>query len=83
MLGGFQTRRELLTEGDYGLFEKAINEAIGDRVRESEDDAIALWSALANIIWISLEGKEATYSFRAAGDLIAAISKTWLDMEIR
>jgi hypothetical protein len=32
-----------------------------------------LWSAMANVRWEHISGHDASYSFRAAGDLIAAV----------
>jgi hypothetical protein len=52
-------------------FEQALRDGLGDKVK---DDAIAkqLWSALANVDWYHPESHdEASYSFRAAGGLIA------------
>lgn len=72
MLGGLRQTRELLED----RFERDVNEAIGDRVRASDEDARALWSALANVDWKHESGDEAGYSFRAAGDLIAALRKS-------
>lgn len=73
MLGGFREGRPLVTEGDHGLFEQTVNRAIGDRIRTSDDDAQDLWNALANVDWFGPNGAEIGYSFRAAGDFIAAI----------
>ena len=90
MFGGISgQRRDLIDPGEslYGRFEHDVNKQLGERIRASEDDAVAMWSALANVTWkralsveekvvADLENQEQAvgYSFRAAGDLVAAIS---------
>lgn len=74
MLGGMKDRfRALYTEGPYGAFEQALDRALGEAMRA--DDAVCreVWSALANVDWSHPEHGEVGYSFRAGGDLIAAI----------
>lgn len=76
MLGGLPTgHRALYTEGDYGAFEQTVDRVLGERVRASEEDAVALWCALANVDWHGPDGASVGYSFRAAGDLVAALRK--------
>ena len=55
-------------------FERDVNEVLGDRLRADKEICKQMWSALANVSWFHDEsGDTAGYSFRAAGDLIAAI----------
>ena len=54
-------------------FEVALAAALGAGICESDDNAQAMWSALANIIWTHSDGTEAAYTFRDAGSLIASI----------
>ena len=54
-------------------FEQALRDGLGDTIK---DDEIAkqLWSALANVDWYHPESHNAaSYSFRAAGGLIAEL----------
>jgi hypothetical protein len=76
MMGGIpEGHRPLLVDGGYGAFEQAVDRALGDRVRASQEDAVALWSALANVDWYGPNGIEVSYSFRAAGDLVATLRR--------
>jgi hypothetical protein len=53
-------------------FEMAVRRCLGAALQD-EHAAAELWSALANHGWHHIGGDTAAYSFRAAGDLIAAV----------
>ena len=44
-------------------------------LRVEESKAQSFWGALANVNWFGPNGEEVAYSFRAAGDLLAAIRR--------
>lgn len=79
-LGGVTGGREF-DESD--LFEAAVSRVLGEQIKASEprgwgakapyNPAEQMWCALANMDWAHENGDTAAYSFRAAGDMIAAI----------
>jgi len=76
-LGGSSKPMSFSDDYSYDEFAITLNACLGDYIRESPENAFEVWSALANVEW-RREGDNgdvdtAAYSFRAAGDLLAAI----------
>jgi hypothetical protein len=68
--GGVSGGRELDADD---AFELAVNRALGAQIKSDDDTACAMWSALANMDWRHAGGERASYTFRAAGDLVAEV----------
>lgn len=69
-MGGIQGGRPL---NPTDLFEATVERVLGEEMRRDHSLAKEMWCALANVDWIHENGDTAGYSFRAAGDLVAAI----------
>lgn len=69
--GGVKGGREIDTDDK---FEMLLNTLFGERIKADREFCEQLWASLANVDWKNEKsGDTAVYSFRAAGDLIAAI----------
>ena len=69
-LGGIRGGRSINHED---RFEMDLATALGSQMIASDDLCERVWGSLANVDWVHESGDTAGYSFRAAGDLIAAI----------
>lgn len=75
-MGGIEGGRRFNPDDE---FESAVNRQLGDAMRADKSLRYEMWSALANQDWTHISGDTAGYSFRAAGDLIAAICNDGTD----
>lgn len=69
-LGGVSGGRALNSADD---FEMSVAALLGGRMKRDDALCAEVWSSLANGEWYRANGDTASYSFRAAGDLIAAV----------
>jgi hypothetical protein len=72
-LGGLLEGLDFDMDFQGDLFALAVKRSLGDWLISSHMNRVEMWSALANVEWEHENGDTASYSFRAAGDLIAAI----------
>lgn len=77
-LGGIWNGREV---NDEDKFETSVDRAFGQLMRNEDEACVEVWSALANLGWVHKDGDTAAYSFRAAGDLVAAIKGSGMYMD--
>lgn len=75
-LGGIKGGRPFNPEDE---FEAAVNRSLGRAMQADKSLRYEMWSALANQGWRHASGDTAGYSFRSAGDLIAAICNDGTD----
>lgn len=59
----------------YTKFDDDVRAVLGSQIRANDEAATEFWSSLANVGWFheSQPEQEVSYSFRAAGGLIAEI----------
>lgn len=64
----------------YGEFEGALRRALGQRVKESEADACALWAALSNVKWHhEAFAGQVSYTWRYAGGIVGDLREDGTD----
>lgn len=56
-----------------GNFEAALERALGAQMCVDETLCREVWSAMANVVWKNRDGAEASFTWRAAGGIIADI----------
>lgn len=69
-MGGIPGGREIDSSDEFEILIKTL---FGDQIKDDDSFASEIWSALTNVMWVNTNGDVARYSFRAAGDLVAAV----------
>lgn len=77
-MGGIWDGRKLNEEDQ---FEMAIYKELGERMKTDDGLCRRVWGSLANVDWTNANGDTAGYSFRAAGDLVAAVRGSGMYMD--
>ena len=64
----------------YDLFENVLKKYLGEEMKTNDELCVKVWSSLANVDWYYIRDTSAlhmvSYSFRAAGRLIAEIRES-------
>lgn len=73
-MGGFSGLLDFHENYSVDEFACALRDVLGEQMKADDEVCAAVWCALVNVEWEHKEDNHtAGYSFRAAGDLIAAI----------
>ena len=57
----------------YDRFRMTVLQTLGERIREDDEVALALWCAISDTLWRHEDGGCVSFGFRGAGHLVAAI----------
>lgn len=71
--GGLGGNWNTPTRDPLDLFEEMVAQSFGDQMKADRELCTEIWCALANQAWKKQPDDFAAYSWRSAGDLIAAI----------
>lgn len=69
-LGGIMDGRSV---NEKDLFEVSVRDYLGQQMKEDPELCMQVYASITNQDWQHKDGHTAGYSFRSAGDLIAAI----------
>lgn len=70
ILGGLIGGRQIDTADP---FEVAVDQALGPRIRYSDTFAAEAWGTITGVYWFGPDGLPRGYTYRAAGDIVAAV----------
>jgi hypothetical protein len=72
--GGFGGAWNTPERDPLDLFEEAIAQSLGEQMKADREVCTEVWCALSNQCWKKEPDDFAAYSWRSAGDLIAAVT---------